>query len=377
MLEAEYNNGERYDKIMAITVKKLQNYMKNELNIIITGPAGTGKTQMLQEAAKVLGMKMKYYSASTLDPYTDLVGIPVPQNDTKTVEYYRPRDLDDAEIVFFDELNRADVKTLNTVFELIQFKSINGEKLPNLKVVVAAINPNDGDYTVDDLDIALLDRFDIYLTSEPAIDMVYFKKKFGYEIASATKSFWDVYEKSRKNSLRNSSNQMAYISPRRMEKIISAFIKIPEISTINDTMPVGVNVSTRSLYDSLTEALKPKKNVNKANSGKKKVSVSEGALNDFEILMRADNIRHSHNRNKLRKVLNNNNLSNQQMNALMTYVAAQLSSGVSPEKLASDWDFVLEKMNSSAVQLMTGTWNNYKRNRLTMAANGANISLKV
>lgn len=377
MLEAEYNNGERYDKIMAITVKKLQNYMKNELNIIITGPAGTGKTQMLQEAAKVLGMKMKYYSASTLDPYTDLVGIPVPQNDTKTVEYYRPRDLDDAEIVFFDELNRADVKTLNTVFELIQFKSINGEKLPNLKVVVAAINPNDGDYTVDDLDIALLDRFDIYLTSEPAIDMVYFKKKFGYEIASATKSFWDVYEKSRKNSSRNSSNQMAYISPRRMEKIISAFIKIPEISTINDTMPVGVNVSTRSLYDSLTEALKPKKNVNKANSGKKKVSVSEGALNDFEILMRADNIRHSHNRNKLRKVLNNNNLSNQQMNALMTHVAAQLSSGVSPEKLASDWDFVLEKMNSSAVQLMTGTWNNYKRNRLTMAANGANISLKV
>ena len=63
---------------MAISVPKLQAYMEAGLNVLITGPAGTGKTSMLKQASANLGWTMKYYSVSTLDPFADLVGISQP-----------------------------------------------------------------------------------------------------------------------------------------------------------------------------------------------------------------------------------------------------------------------------------------------------------
>ena len=42
-----------------------------------------------------------------------------------------------------DEFSRAHKKVRNAVMELIQFKSINGRKFKNLKIVWAAINPDD------------------------------------------------------------------------------------------------------------------------------------------------------------------------------------------------------------------------------------------
>jgi MoxR-like ATPase len=92
---------------MAITVQQLKQYMDASKNILIAGEAGTGKTEMLRAAAGELGLSMKYYSSSTLDPFADLVGIPVPDQVKKVVEYYRPREIDEAEVIFFDELNRA------------------------------------------------------------------------------------------------------------------------------------------------------------------------------------------------------------------------------------------------------------------------------
>ena len=100
---------------MAITVQQLKQYMEANKNILIAGEAGTGKTEMLKAAANELNLKMKYYSSSTLDPFADLVGIPVPNTSTKLVEYYRPREIDEAQVIFFDELNRADPKTINAV----------------------------------------------------------------------------------------------------------------------------------------------------------------------------------------------------------------------------------------------------------------------
>jgi len=52
--------------------------MSQGLNLLSVGYHGVGKTQMVLEEAKSLELKMKYYSSSTLDPWSDLVGIPVP-----------------------------------------------------------------------------------------------------------------------------------------------------------------------------------------------------------------------------------------------------------------------------------------------------------
>jgi len=359
---------------MAITVNKIQEYMKNDFNILISGEAGTGKTYMIKKASENLGLKMKYYSAATLDPYADLIGIPVPQNDTKNVDFYRPRDIDEAEVVFFDELNRADAKTLNTVFELIQFRSINGEKLPKLRSVMAAINPNDGNYTVDELDIALVDRFDVYLESTPAIDLPYFKNLFGTDVAKAVHKFWNDYERNRKAASRGSKNTVGYISPRRMEKIVATFMKIPNRSTVVETLPPSVNISANELYVVLNEARTGEAVVKPA----RKVKSTKVSDKDVQVLMsKADSIRHKPNRTRLIRVLNSDNVSDDDKKKLVSYTATYLSSNVGPTTLINEWRDVLVRMTASDYKVMTSSWYGQKPSNFLREARKAGINVSI
>lgn len=335
-----------------VNINTVQSYMNAGLNMLLSGPAGVGKTAMLKEASSNLGLKMKYYSTATLDPYTDLVGIPVPDKDNKTVEYFRPKLIDEANVIFFDELNRADPKTQDTVFEIIQFRSINGEKLPNLKMVVAAINPNDGNYKVDDLDPALLDRFDVYLTINPRIDVPYFKKRFGADATKVVSTFWNEYERSRNSKSRNVKNSMAYISPRRMEKVVDSFFKIPQHSTIADTLPPGVNISTRELYDGLIGIADPKKAKNLSKSRPAKDNNAEL----HAILSSEDKARHKIIRERAKKLYESNTLTNQEKSKLTSFFASVLHHGVSGDRMFQDWYFVMKEMTPSDIKIMSAGW---------------------
>lgn len=366
---------------MAISVKKIQDYMKNDVNILISGEAGTGKTQMVMEASKKLKLNMKYYSAATLDPYADLVGIPVPQNDSKQVEFYRPRAIDEAEIVFFDETNRADPKTLNTIFELVQFRSINGEKLPKLRSVVAAINPNDGNYQVDELDPAFVDRFDVFLQSEPEIDVAYFKKKFDAKVAQAVASFWNDYERNRQNSSRSSRNTMGYISPRRMEKITTMFMKIPSRSTIIETLPPDVNISANDLFIPLSKAIQPdskttarkRTTATKVNSASKTISQK----NVERITNVGSQIRHARHRNRLIKAIGQSSaFSDVEKAELVSFASTHLSVSVSPNMMLKNWAPVLEMMTPNDVKIMTRSWTIQKCYQLKNEVSSSNLQNK-
>lgn len=241
-----------------LTVKSLKNYIAAEMNIIISGVHGVGKTAKLKEACAQLGLTVQYYSAATLDPYTDLVGIPVPNQDTKTVEYFRPHAIDEADVIFMDEINRGDPKTLNTLLELILDHSINGEPLPKLKCVVAAMNPVSTDYATDELDKALLDRFDVFLQADPEADVAYFVNKFGDSVGSAAVNFWREYHTSfTLAAARSKANAVPYISPRRMDKMVAAFVAIPSRQTIVDCLPPEVTDTSvaSNLYRDLNNAM--------------------------------------------------------------------------------------------------------------------------
>lgn len=366
---------------MAISVKKIQDYMKNDANILISGEAGTGKTQMVTEASKKLKLNMKYYSAATLDPYADLVGIPVPQNDSKQVEFYRPRTIDEAEIVFFDETNRADPKTLNTIFELVQFRSINGEKLPKLRSVVAAINPNDGNYQVDELDPAFVDRFDVFLQSEPEIDVAYFKKKFNSKVAQAVASFWNDYERNRKNSSRSSRNTMGYISPRRMEKITTMFMKIPSRSTILETLPPDVTISANDLFTSLSKAIQPdpKTTARKRTTAIKVNSTSKtiSQKNIERITNVGSQIRHARYRDRLIKAIGQSSaFSDVEKAELVSFASTHLSVSVSPKMMLKNWAPVLEMMTPNDVKIMTRSWTIQKCYQLKNEVGSSNLQNK-
>jgi len=191
--------------------------MSQGLNLLLIGYHGVGKTQMVLEESKCQGLRMKYYSSPTLDPWPDLVGIPVPvetkggsKKEGKELQFIRPADVEDAEIMFFDELNRAHPKVINAVLEAIQFHRINGKPLPSLKMVWAAINPPDDIYDVNELDPVVVDRFHVHLQVPANPSVSYYTKKAGISshVAKALVTWWQ-------RDLDDNLRQM--ISPRRLE----------------------------------------------------------------------------------------------------------------------------------------------------------------
>jgi len=191
--------------------------MTQQLNVLLIGHHGVGKTQMPLEEAERQQLKLKYFSSATLDPWADLVGIPIPVDVNpnsnilnKQLYFIRPPDVEDAEILFFDELNRAHPKVMNAVLEAVQFHSINGNPLPRLKMVWAAINPPDDIYNVNDMDPVLVDRFHVHLLVPAEPSIAYYTKKAGIPqpVAKALVTWWH-------RDLDDNLRQM--ISPRRLE----------------------------------------------------------------------------------------------------------------------------------------------------------------
>jgi hypothetical protein len=251
-------------------------YLDSGFNVMLMGLHGTGKTETIKALAAARGLKMKYYSCSTLDPFTDLVGVPTPvyycpdcddKFETRTehreihpsctgklmrnLDMVRPRDVDEAELLFFDEFNRADPKVQNAVFEIIQFGSINGEKLPNLKACWAAINPpeDEQNYQVEPIDPALMDRFDVYIEITPKPSVVYMAKHMPEPIARALKVWWDDHA----NAIRNGTKDAhtSYISPRRLEKIGLVWCATHNPKSVYASLPPSGKFERKKLIDSL------------------------------------------------------------------------------------------------------------------------------
>jgi len=202
--------------------KKLDFFIKNSVNVLLKGRHGVGKTQMTLQAFKRAKKCLGIFSASTLDAYVDLRGIPeIVTNDKNKQElrFVQTQQLQTYDALFLDELNRATSATMNALFELVQFQSINGVKLPRLKMVWAAVNPDDDDYTVSEMDPALLDRFQIPLTLPNKVSKTYFINKYGTNIADIV-SDWS-------NKLSNTDTKK--LSPRRIDEAVDWALKGEDI----------------------------------------------------------------------------------------------------------------------------------------------------
>lgn len=210
-----------------------ERYLDANMNVLLIGPHGTGKTETILTLANKLSLRLKYFSCATLDPWTDLVGVPFPREvdgqEERELEMVRPRSLTDAEFIFFDELNRADTKTQSAVFEIIQFKTINGEPLPNLRACWAAINPPGEGYAVEDLDPALLDRFAAYVPVLPRPSVAYMSRILPEPIALALSRWWNDHNRARTEDDGNS-----YVSPRCLVDIGKVYMVTGQV---NSAMP--------------------------------------------------------------------------------------------------------------------------------------------
>lgn len=134
-------------------------------------------------------------------------------------------------LFFFDELNRAPDKVLNAIMELIQFKSINGYKLKNLKVIWAAINPEDDDdtYSVNHLDPAHVDRFHVKIDVPFDVDKEYFTKKYP-SIGETFITWWKALPE----------NIRVLVSPRRLDYAADAYVND---CRLEDFLPAETNIT--------------------------------------------------------------------------------------------------------------------------------------
>jgi len=157
-----------------------------ESPVILIGNHGTGKTYLLNNLAKMMGMKHKHYNASLIS-FEDLIGYPFPDKENKKVEFLKTEaSVWDANSILIDEINRCKPETQNKFFSLIHEKKLEGIELKNLIYRWAAMNPpgyiddenNSQDYEgVNYLDKALADRFSLFIETPKWIDIDYENKK--------------------------------------------------------------------------------------------------------------------------------------------------------------------------------------------------------
>lgn len=224
-----------------ISKLRLKQYLDLNLNVLMIGLHGVGKTSVIKEIVEEAGLRWKYFSASTLDPWVDFVGVPkvVEQNNKDVLKLVRPLFIenDEVEFIFFDEFNRAPDKVINAVMELIQFRSINGHQLKNLKVIWAAINPEDDDdtYSVNHLDPAQLDRFPVHYHVPYKVDKQYFRDKYP-AVADSFITWWEALPE----------NIQKKVSPRRLDYAADAYVNS---CRLEDFLPKESNV--KKLRDAL------------------------------------------------------------------------------------------------------------------------------
>lgn len=213
---------------MLIDQRKLQFYVKKNLNVLFEGERGVGKTSIIYKTFNDAQLKLKYFSAPTMDPWTDLVGVPttVTRADGKEVlRMVPPEDFadDKYDAIFIDELNRAPPKVLDALMELIQFRTINGKPY-NIKMIWAAINPHsedNNDYHVEPLDKALKDRFQIQIKIPYKLDEKFFYESHG-NIGKAFCEWWNNQPK----------DVQKEISPRRLFESIDFYLSGGDLEDI-------------------------------------------------------------------------------------------------------------------------------------------------
>jgi hypothetical protein len=121
--------------------------------LAIVGPAGIGKTSIIEQAAKKLGKTMGIpFGCTTLIASQklpeDFTGIPIPDMEERVVDFLKLRELprDGHGLLFLDEMNQADSTVLRALFELLGSRKIGTYKLPDNWNIVAAMNPDGKKY---------------------------------------------------------------------------------------------------------------------------------------------------------------------------------------------------------------------------------------
>lgn len=123
----------------------LDYHFTNSQPLLVWGPPGVGKSDLIKNFATRKGIGLIDLNLSLLEP-VDLIGLPFVKN-INGVEYTQyaipailPTPTEEGGILFLDEINRASTPVLNSCLKLVLDRALNGYTLPDNWIVVAAAN---------------------------------------------------------------------------------------------------------------------------------------------------------------------------------------------------------------------------------------------
>lgn len=129
--------------------------------VLLVGPHGIGKSEVLEHYAKTRGLDPHVIDLSLLEA-TDLTGMPtiVDGRTTFAPPTTLPREgTGRPSVLVLEELNRCDRSVRQPCLQLLTARRLNDYRLPVDCFLVACMNPPDVGYDVDELDPALASRF--------------------------------------------------------------------------------------------------------------------------------------------------------------------------------------------------------------------------
>ena len=145
---------------------------KAGLPVILRGRHGVGKSQVVYQIAKNMGLPVVERRASQMTE-GDLVGLPSVDGDRTS---FNPPDwfkqaCEQPVVLFLDEVDRAVLEVRQGIFELTDSRKLNGHHLHADTVVFAAVNGGEHgeQYQVNEMDPAELDRYSVW-DIEPTVE---------------------------------------------------------------------------------------------------------------------------------------------------------------------------------------------------------------
>ena len=150
------------------TLKMVLAATPNTHTVMLKGPHGIGKTEVIRWLAKnVWHQECVEFQASQISDVGDLIGLPRINSETGETEFVPPYWYKKDEhgnplpvTLFLDEINRGTTLVTNAMMQLgLDHKILNFKLAPGSHVI-CAINPgDDGNYDVEEFDDAENDRY--------------------------------------------------------------------------------------------------------------------------------------------------------------------------------------------------------------------------
>jgi hypothetical protein len=141
------------------TFISVANVLPGTTSVLLRGPHGIGKSQIIRTVAAGFGLEVIDRRLSQMTE-GDMIGLP--STDGEVTRFNPPEWFKRACVapvaLFLDELNRATGEVMQAAFQVVLDRELNGWKLHPETRVYAAVNASAA-YTVNEMDPALLDRF--------------------------------------------------------------------------------------------------------------------------------------------------------------------------------------------------------------------------